>query len=129
MSNYSVNITEASKELKARDKIRYKDFPSCISIDASIPDDRDPGLTINPAAYAIADVHNEMAENKDYRNFIIEDSDGNLYVTSSAGAFQRFQEIFDTMREDAPDENYTVTFYKRPSSKYKGKFMIMCKLD
>ena len=129
MSDYSVAITESSKELKARDKIRYKDFAACISIDSSIPDDRDPGLTINPIAYAVADVHNERSENPDYRNFIIEDSDGNLYITSSYGAFDRFRDIFNTMREDAPDENFTVTFYKKPSNKYKGKFMLLCKLD
>lgn len=129
MSDYFVTITEASRELKARDKIRFKDFQAAISIDSVIADDHDPGLTINPITYVIADVHNEHSENKDYRNFVIEDADGNLYVTSSLGAFQRFREIFDTMREDAPDENYTVTFYKRPSAKYKGKFMLLCKLD
>ena len=129
MKDYEVKMAEASRELTAREKIRFRDFSAAVAIDASIADDRDPGLTIEPIVYAVFDVHNEHAEHPDYRNYMIEDKSGIIYITSSSGAFTRFQDIFDTMKSDSPDEDFTVTFYKKPSNKYKGKFMLLCKLD
>lgn len=125
---YEVRLIESSKPLSARDKIRFNNFSAALTLDGLVEDEKSVAH-IAPVAYAYFEVHNERAENTDYPMFVIETSDGSLYKTGSTAFFNRFKEIFDTMAADAPDEQYTVSILKRPSMRYKGKYILLCQLD
>lgn len=124
---YSVIISESSRDLTAKEKIAYRDFGNAIKLDENLTED--DTLMIAPKDYVILDVHNEKAKgNKDYRKYVIIDTAGNKYVTGSESFFTRFIEIFQTMQEDAPGEEYQIECYKRPSKNYAGKSFISCSL-
>ena len=124
---YSVTIREASRDLTAKEKIAYRDFGNAIKLDENLTED--DAMMISPKDYVILDVHNEKAKgNKDYTKYIIIDTANNKYVTGSESFFTRFIEIFETMKEDAPDEEYQIECYKRPSKNYAGKSFISCSL-
>ena len=128
MEKFSAKLIEASRELTARDKIRFKNFGTALSLDTLVHDESE-AFVIEPIGYVAYDVHNDNSENKDYKMFIIEDKSGALYRTGSGAFFDRFKEIFDTMAADAPGEEYTISVVKRPSAKYKGKFVLLCQLN
>lgn len=124
---YEVKIIEASRDLTAKEKIAYRDFGNAIKMDEELTEDS--SLTIAPADYVVLDIHNEKAKgNKDYRKFIVIDRAGSKYVTGSESFFTRFIEIFQTMQEDAPNEEYEIECYKKPSKNYAGKSFISCSL-
>lgn len=125
--DYVVTIRESSRELSAKEKIAYRDFGNAIKLDENLSDD--DAMLISPADYVVLDVHNEKAKgNKDYTKYIIIDTAGNKYVTGSDSFFTRFIEIFETMKEDAPEEEYQISCYKKPSKNYAGKSFISCSL-
>lgn len=124
---YEVKIIEASRDLTAKEKIAYRDFGNAIKMDEELTDDNT--LVLAPADYVVLDIHNEKAKgNKDYRKYIVIDRAGNKYVTGSESFYTRFIEIFQTMQEDAPDEEYQIECYKKPSKNYAGKSFISCSL-
>ena len=124
---YSVVISDSSRTLSAKEKIAYRDFGNAIKLDENLTED--DSMMIAPKDYVILDVHNEKAKgNTDYRKYVIIDNAGNKYVTGSDSFFTRFIEIFQTMKEDAPDEEYQIECYKRPSKNYAGKSFISCSL-
>ena len=124
---YSAIISESSRTLSAKEKIAYRDFGNAVKLDESLTDN--DTMLIAPKDYVVLDVHNEKAKgNKDYRKYVIIDSAGNKYVTGSESFFTRFIEIFQTMQEDAPEEEYQIEVYKRPSKNYAGKSFISCSL-
>ena len=125
---YESKLVEASRQLSARDKIRYQNFNAAIAIDSLVADDTEVA-SITPIGYASFAVHNEKAENTDYDLYIIEGKGGTLYKTGSNSFFSRFKLIFDTMAAEAPGEEYTVSVMKRPSNRYKGKYLLICQLD
>lgn len=124
---YEVKIVESSRDLTAKEKIAYRDFGNAIKMDEELTDDSN--LLIAPADYVVLDIHNEKAKgNKDYRKYIVIDTAGNKYVTGSESFYTRFIEIFETMKEDAPNEEYQIECYKKPSKNYAGKSFISCSL-
>lgn len=127
-TDYSVTIKEASRDLTAKEKIAMRDFGNAIALDAEL--DTNSSVLIAPADYVVLDVHNEKAKgaNKDYTKFLIIDIAGNKYVTGSESFFSKFIEIYETMKQDAPGEDYEVEIYKRPSKNYQGKNFISCSL-
>lgn len=128
MQGYSVTINESSRELTAREKIAFKDFTNAISIDSELVGEND-SLQFSPAGYVILGVHNEHSKNdKDYKKYLFIAKDGNKYVSGSESLFNSFIEIFNQMKEDAPDEDYYIEVYKRPSKNYSGKHFITCSI-
>ena len=128
MTGYSVEIVEASKELTAREKITVKDFSNAVALDTELLD-ADANIIITPAAYFILNVHNEHSKNdKDYKKYLIIDNAGNKFVTGSDSFFTAFKEIFDAMSKDAPDEEYSISVYKKPSKNYQGKHFLTCSI-
>lgn len=125
---YEVKLVESSRPLTARDKIRFKNFSAAIALDTLVSDDKE-SFSFVPTGYAIFQVHNERAENTDYPLYIIEDSSGNLYKTGSLSFFGRFRDIFDTMVAETPDEQFSISVIKRPSARYKGKYILLAQLD
>lgn len=120
MKGYTVTIRESSKELTARDKIKFKDVSAANPLDQMVEVGKP--LVIVPANYAILDIHNEKSDNKDYTKYVIEDADGNLFTTGSESFFTTFQDI----HADMCGEEYQLEIYKKPSKNYSGKHFITC---
>lgn len=126
MTNYTTSITESSKELSTREKIKLKDLTSAIAIDKVVEPEKP--LVIAPDFYARISIHNEkLPENEqDYGTMVIVDKSGTKYYTGSDSAISSFVNIFDEMIETA--EPFEIEFYKRESKNYNGKHFITCSL-
>lgn len=126
MRNYTVSITESSKELSVREKIKLKDLASAIAIDKAVEPEKP--LVIAPDFYAYLNIHNEkLPENEqDYKTMAIVDKSGTKYYTGSDSAISAFVDIFDEMNETA--EPFEIEFYKKESKNYSGNYFITCSL-
>ena len=126
MTNYTTSITESSKELSVREKIKLKDLTSAIAIDKVVEPEKP--LVIAPDFYSYLSIHNEkLPENEqDYKTMVIVDKSGTKYYTGSDSAISSFVDIFDEMIDTA--EPFEIEFYKRESKNYSGKHFITCSL-
>ena len=126
MTNYTTSITESSKELSVREKIKLKDLTSAIAIDKVVEPEKP--LVIAPDFYAYLLIHNEkLPENEqDYKTMVIVDKSGTKYYTGSDSAISSFVDIFDEMIDTA--EPFEIEFYKKESKNYSGKHFITCSL-
>lgn len=126
MTNYKTSITESSKELSTREKIKLKDLTSAIAIDKVVEPEKP--LVIAPDFYAYLRIHNEkLPENEqDYTAMVIVDKSGTKYYTGSDSAISSFVDIFDEMIDTG--EPFEIEFYKRESKNYSGKHFITCSL-
>lgn len=123
MTGYSISIAQASKELSAKERIQLKDTTSALKLDEVTQ--AEP-ITIHPAMYAELDVHNEMSDNKDYKNYIIVDNNGDKYVTGSDSFWTSFMDIAREMENE--EEDWAIKVYRMPSKNYKGKEFITCSI-
>lgn len=124
MTGYSVSITTASKELSAKERIQLKDTTSAIKLDEITQTE---AIILHPAMYAELDIHNEMSDNKDYKNYIVVDVDGTKYVTGSASFWTSFMDIASEMENET--EEWAIKVYRMPSKNYKGKEFITCSIE
>ena len=125
-TNYTSKISESSKELSTREKIKLKDLTTAIAIDKVV--DPEKSLVIDPDFYAWVDIHNEkLPENEqDYKTMVIVDKGGAKYYTGSNSAITSFVDIFDEMSET--NEPFEVEFIKKESKNFSGKCFITCTL-
>lgn len=123
MTGYQVSIREASKELTARERIKFKDVSNAEPLDKVVV--YGEVLSIQPESYAILDVHNEKSDNKDYTKYVIEDANGVLYTTGSESFFNTFMNIHEEME----GEPYTLDIFKRESKNYSGKQFLTCSIQ
>ena len=124
MTGYSVSIATASKELSAKERIQLKDTTSAIKLDEITQKE---SIIIHPAMYAELDIHNEMSDNKDYKNYIVVDVDGTKYVTGSSSFWTSFMDIASEMENET--EEWAIKVYRMPSKNYKGKEFITCSIE
>lgn len=123
MTGYSVSIAKASKELTAKERIQLKDTTSAMKLDEVTQTE---SITINPVLYAELDIHNDMSDNKDYKNYIVVDADGTKYVTGSDSFWTSFMDIAKEMENET--EEWAINVYRMPSKNYKGKEFITCSI-
>lgn len=121
MTNYEVTIKESSKELSARERLRYKDVSNAISLDKATDNGE---FIVEPVDYAILEVHNERSDNKDYEKLVIEDASGELYTTGSSSFISAFVNIHSEMC----GESYQLACFKRDSKNYSGKQFLTCRI-
>ena len=126
-TNYSVTIKEAYKDLTPREKIRLKDTSDAISLDSYSKhcETADETCIIEPAGYAVLDIHNEKASEPDYEQFLIIDTEGNKYVTGSDSFYHSFKNIWDELKDEA--EPWQIKIMRKPSKNFSGDF-ITCSL-
>lgn len=122
MTNYSVSIIEATKELTSKEKIMMKDTADALKLDELTEGGN--SVLINPADYVILSVHNEKSDNKDYEQLLILGNDGNKYITGSVSFIDTFKGIFSEMSDC--NEEWGVKVFKLPSKNYKGKYFLTC---
>lgn len=123
MAEYKAEVAESSRQLTARERIKFKDLTDAISIDEAT---KDEPLIITVKDYAIVKVHNENSDNKDYTKYVLEDSEGNLYATGSESFWKSFIDIWSEMAEET--EEWKLKIYKKDSANYKGKQFITCSI-
>jgi hypothetical protein len=121
MAQYEAKVSEASRELTAREKIRFKDITATVSIDLATSNEP---LIIEPTGFAVIDVHNEKSENPDYKKYVVEAADGELYSTGSESFWKSFMDIYTEMSGE--DEKWQLKIFRKDSNNYKGKQFITC---
>ena len=123
MEGYSVKIQFASKELSAKERVMLKDTTGAVSLDEVT---QGAPVVIDPDFYATLMVHNEKAEDKDYKKHIIVDKAGTRYVTGSESFMSSFVNIMEEM--DGSGEEFQIQAYRMPSKNYKGKEFLTCSI-
>ena len=123
MEGYSVKIQFASKELSAKERVMLKDTTGAVSLDEAT---QGAPVVVDPDFYATLMVHNEKAEDKDYKKHIIVDKAGTRYVTGSESFMSSFVNIMEEM--DGSGEEFQIQAYRMPSKNYKGKEFLTCSI-
>lgn len=123
MTGFEAKIREASKELSAKERVKFKDTTNAVQLDEVT---KENPLVIAPDFYVILDIHNEKSEDKDYVKYILVDKSGTKFVTGSESFFSAFISIFDEMA--GTDEDYEIEVYRLPSKNYKGKEFLTCSI-
>lgn len=123
---FSVKIAYASKELDIEDRIRLKDTRDSNSLEVI---SRDGAKILNIVAYAVLNVHNEKSDDKDYRQYVFLDKDGNKYMTGSEPFFNSFTDIWEELDEaGVPEDSRKFKIYQLPSRNYAGRNFVTCSL-
>lgn len=128
-SNYSATITEASRELSARERVMFKDTQNAISMNDFAESAKSEGgkaIITGVKDFVIVGVHNDNSDDKDYDNYIIIDKEGEKYVTGSASFWNAFKAIWDEMK-DEPEE-WSIQLNLIPSRNYQGRNVLTCSL-
>ena len=123
MTGFEAKIREASKELTAKERVKFKDTTNAVQLDDAT---KENPLVIAPDFYVILDIHNERSEDKDYVKYIVVDKAGNKFVTGSESFFTAFKSIFEEM--GGTNEDYEIEVYRLPSKTYKGKEFLTCSI-
>lgn len=123
MSDYSVKVREASIELSARDKIKVKDTTDTTALDVAT---QSGAVVIQPAWWAILDIHNEGSQDKDYHCYVVVDANGERYRTGSRSFWSAFMNIWEELADD--DEPFMIKVYRLPSKNREGRDFITCSL-
>ena len=129
MEEYRVSVKESSRDLTARERIRYKNSAGAIKLDEAISDsdfDGNGKVIIAPVAYVVLDIHNDKSDPPDYNNYVIIDKDDNTYVTGSSSFWKQFKSIWDEMSGE--NEAWEIEVFKVDSKNYKGKKFITCNI-
>lgn len=128
-SNYSATIAESSRELSARERVMFKDTQNAISINELAEEAHKDGAKAfieGVAGYVVLDIHNDKSDDKDYKNYLIIDKDGQKYVTGSQAFWNSFKSIYDEMADET--EPWSIEINLLPSKNYKGKNVLTCSL-
>ena len=128
-SNYSATIAESSRELSARERVMFKDTQNAISINELAEEAHKEGAKAfieGIAGYVVLDIHNDKSDDKDYKNYLIIDKDGQKYVTGSQAFWNSFKSIYEEMADET--EPWSIEINLLPSKNYKGKNVLTCSL-
>lgn len=123
---FSAKIAYASRELSIEERIKVKDTRDAESLEKI---SRDGAQVLNIVAYVVLDIHNEKSEDKDYRQYVLLDKDGNKYMTGSEPFFNSFEDIWEELEDaEVPVEQRFFKIYQRPSKNYAGRNFVTCSL-
>ena len=128
-SIYLATIAESSRELSARERVMYKDTQNAISINDLAEEaakDGNKAFIEGIVDYVVIDIHNDKSDDKDYKNYLIIDKDGQKYVTGSQAFWNSFKAIYDEMANES--EPWSIEINLLPSKNYKGKNVLTCSL-
>lgn len=129
MTGYKAIIREASRELTAKERIKFKDMSDAISLDEITSEG---SFIFTPDLLVVVDVHNDKSDNTDYTKYVIVDKGGNKYVTGSESFYSAYcaimDEICDAIADGETVEDFEINVYRKESKNYKGKTFITCSL-
>lgn len=116
-NNYKAEITSCTTELSKKEQVYLTFMTGFDKLDELIQGFEDKLYMENPEC-AVVEVHNEAAENKDYKVYIFFNKEAGLfYQTSSDSCYEAYMQIKNIME----DEPFNVNFMKLPSKNYNGK--------
>lgn len=125
--DYATKVMHVTKELTARERIKFKDVSDAQRLDDIV---NDTPVLITIDYYGEVAVHNEHSENKDYTVFILVDTDGKKYATGSESFMKALEDISDELADSGEDLKGTeIKVYKLPSKNYNGRMFITCSLS
>lgn len=127
MKDYEVTITESSKVLTAREKIKLKDLTICKALDQLTAED--DVVIIDVDFFVEMAVHNEKARETDYKKIVVVDRDGTRYITGSDSFLRSLRDIADDLAEAGELDDFKVRVYRKPSKKFQGKDFLTCSLE
>ncbi len=111
------------KELSAKERIRAKKSTStAVKLDEVVTPET-PFIISAIENYVILSVHNEHAENNDYKVLLIF-GDGQVFSTGSPSFTDSFTDIISEL--SGTGEDFGVECSKIASRNYKGKFILTC---
>lgn len=123
MEGYSAKIIYSSRELTAKERIRYKDTSKAAQLDDLVQPDQP--FILDYDFHLDIEVHNEHAKGnaKDYNKRVIVDTAGNSYITGSESFITAMDDILTEL-----DEHDDIQFecYKVASKNYQGKHFLTC---
>ena len=122
-TDYSVVVSETSKELTAKERIQIKDTTDAIRLDNAT---KENAVMIDVDFYAVLNIHNEKSDDKDYVTYVVVDKDGQRYTTGSPSFWSSFMNIYEEMEEET--EPWSIKAYRMPSKNRAGKDFITCSL-
>lgn len=122
--NYSVEIETVNRELTNREKLLLKDTSNAAPLDKIVDENATEGLVIAPDLIAVLAVHNDKADDKDYKQYLIVDVEGHKFVTGSESFYASLMNIVDEMG----NEPFEIEVYKKPSKNYTGRFFLTCSI-
>lgn len=122
MNGYSVKVAEASKELTKKEQIQLiqGDFEKLNDVT------QEGAVLINVDWYAVLDIHNEKAQDKDYQNYVIKDKNGTFYSTGSASFWDSFIDIMNVM---AGEDDWELKVIRKASKNRQGKEFLTCTVE
>ena len=121
--DYNVTIIESMKELSAKERIRAKKATStAVKLDDVVSPET-PFIISAIDNYVILGVHNEHAENNDYKVLLIF-GDDQVFSTGSPSFTDSFTDMITELYDTG--EDFGVECYKIASRNYKGKFILTC---
>lgn len=114
---YKAEILESEVELTKKERIMYKQFDECQSLDKVVSVDE--GLTLNIVNIIKVRIHNDSikASDKEYEKIVYVTDAGERYVSGSKSLYESIEDIWEEMEE----EMITVKVIKKASSNYPDR--------
>lgn len=125
-TDFSAKVAFCNKELTAKEKIAIKDYNGATRFDSVVTDDIPFIVQIDK--FAIIDVHNERSKNPDYTTLVVVDTAGTKYCSSSESLINAIKDIYEELKAEGIDEDFTIEVYRKPSKNYQGKSFLSCSL-
>lgn len=123
---YETKILTSNKEFTTREKIKILQMSDCVSLDTVIKSG--DSVDVDVETFAIIDVHNDKAQNTDYKVCILIDREGSKYKTGSETFMDTMISLYTELKEaNELDEGFTLKCFKKPSKNFSGEF-ITCTL-
>ena len=129
MKGYKATVIESSMELNVKERIAIKDTSDAVKIDEATQEQGE--VIIHPWYYAVIGIHNDnVSENgrTDYEVFVIMDTNGTKYYTSSEAFWTSFKDIVTEIEAEGGDIEYAIKAYRKPSKNFKGKDFLTCSI-
>lgn len=120
-TDYTVTISNASKELDTMDKLFITSGPDGATVDEAIAGVDKLMLEID--WFCVADIHNEHAnDDKDYKTLYIMAKDGEVFKSSSNSLITSLEDINEVLTDDGKSiSDVTIIISKRSSKNFAGK--------
>lgn len=128
--NYKAEVTYSTRELTAREKIKFKDTTSAIALDDVVTVDKPIELTIDTVVKISVEngaIKGDDGKDKEYDVLVFTTDTGDVYKTSSPSFETSIIDIFNELQELNDTDPVTVRIFKKPSKNFNGEF-ISCSL-
>lgn len=125
--NYKAEVTYSTRELTAREKIKFKDTTSAIALDDVVTVDKPIELTIDTVVKISVEngaIKGDDGNDKEYDVLVFTTDTGDVYKTSSPSFETSIIDIFDELQELNDTDPVTVRIFKKPSKNFNGEFII-----